>query len=275
MNKPKPTFYTQEVFTMEIIEKNRIIFSEAKKYLEQNANPIKYQHYFDEPKMHSLEEAFEVAVSSVRDITVTGGVIHYDENYAIIKECLFDFDYKQVFIQYGNGKDEHYKNLLSCFIEKIQPKGTTSWDRFSRNICGIAEFLSQYNSIEEMLSYLNRPKNADERIQLVNDIVSHNITLWQFKMVCNWLKDIGANGFAKPDSVLSFIFTELNLADDNKESIFKAVNLIAQDNNTSVFLVDRIFWLIGTSAATVIKEIERKKGKNKKDFVKLVSSKIQ
>lgn len=259
---------------MNIHELNRIIFNEAKQYLEQNANPLKYKHYFEEPQMHSLEEAFEVAVSSVRDITVTGGVIHYDDNYNIIKNCLFNYDYKQVLKQYGNGKDERYKKLFNCFIEKIQPEGTSSWEKFSKNICGVAEYLAQFDSIESMLSSFNQLKNADDRINLIKDIVSRNITLWKFKMVCNWLKDIGANGFAKPDSVLTSIFSELKLADDNDESVFKAVNLMAQDNNASVFLVDRVFWLIGTNTSTVVSEIEREKGKNKEDFIKTVLSKL-
>ncbi|WP_295069692.1 hypothetical protein [Ruminococcus sp.] len=259
---------------MNIHELNRIIFNEAKQYLEQNANPLKYKHYFEEPQMHSLEEAFEVAVSSVRDITVTGGVIHYDDNYNIIKNCLFNFDYKQVLKQYGNGKDERYKKLFNCFIEKIQPEGTNSWEKFSKNICGVAEYLAQFDSIESMLSSFNQLKNADDRINLIKDIVSRNITLWKFKMVCNWLKDIGANGFAKPDSVLTSIFFELKLADKNDESVFKAVNLMAQDNNASVFFVDRVFWLIGTNSPTVVSEIERKKGKNKEDFIKTVLSKL-
>ena len=121
---------------------------------------------------------------------------------------------------------------------------------------------------------MNKPQNADERIQLARSIESRNITLWKYKMVCNWLKDIGVNGFTKPDSVLSYIFSKLNLAEDEEESIFKAVNLMADDNNLSVFFVDMVFWLIGNSTASVIKDIERKNGKNKEDFVNTVLSMI-
>lgn len=263
---------------MDTHEKNRIIFNEAKKYLEQNANSLKYQQYFIMPKIDTLEEAFEVAVSSVRDITVISGVIHYNENYSIIKECLFDFDYKKVLNQYGSGKDERYQKLYRLFRDKIISDGedtpNNSWCKFARNICGVADYLSNFNSIEELLCYLNQPNNTDERIQLAKEIVSRNIFLWKFKMVCNWLKDIGANGFAKPDNVLTYILTGLKLADDNDESVFKAVNLMAEDTNTSVFIIDRVLWLIGTSDASVIKEIERKRGSNKEDFVKIVLSKI-
>ena len=254
---------------MDIHEKNRVIFQAANQYLEQNANPVKFQHYLIKPQIHSLEEAFEVAVRSVRDITVTGGVIHYDDNYAIIKECLFDFDYTRVLAVYGNGKDDRYKALFDCFFERIKPQGERTWKLFSRNICGVAEYLAQFDSIDEMFCILNKPQNADERIQLARSIEALGITLWKYKMVCNWLKDIGANGFTKPDSVLSYIFTPLNLAEDDEEAIFKAVNLMADDNNTSVFLVDMIFWLIGNSSPFVKKEIERKEGKNKEDFVKV------
>lgn len=259
---------------MDIHEKNRVIFQAAKQYLEQNANPLKYQHYLIKPQIHSLKEAFETAVRSVRDITVIGGVIHYDDNYTIIKECLFDFDHKRVLAEYGNGKDDRCNTLYNRFFEKIHPQGEKTWKLFSRNICGVAEYLSQFDSIDEMFSILNKPQNADERIQLARSIESRNITLWKYKMVCNWLKDIGVYGFTKPDSVLSYIFSKLNLAEDEEESIFKAVNLMADDNNLSVFFVDMVFWLIGNSTASVIKDIERKNGKNKEDFVNTVLSMI-
>lgn len=157
------------------------------------------------------------------------------------------------------------------FREKIESQGddnkNNSWYKFSRNICEIASYISQYNSIDEMMEYFETPSNANERIELVKKIESKGIFLWKFKMVCNWLKDIGVTGFSKPDNVLTYIFTHLGLADENDESVFKAVDLMASANNVSVFYLDRIFWLIGTSDSFVIKEIGRKKGKNKEDFV--------
>ena len=64
---------------MDIHEKNRVIFQAAKQYLEQNANPQKCQRYLAKRDIHSLEDAFEVAVRSINDQTMLGGVIGYGD----------------------------------------------------------------------------------------------------------------------------------------------------------------------------------------------------
>ena len=148
-----------------------------------------------------------------------------------------------------------------------------SWNKYAKNVCAIAAYITRFDSEEDMIKYFNRAKNVDERIALADEIASE-IPYWGFKMACNWLKDIGINGFAKPDNVLSYIFTNLGLAEKNDKLIFKAINQMAEDNHTPTFTVDMVFWLIGNSTASVIKDIERKNGKNKEDFVNTVLSMI-
>jgi len=269
---------------MDIHEKNRVIFKAAKQYLEQNANSVKYQHYLAEREIHSLEEAFEVAVRSINDQTILGGVIGYGDgeegsNGHTIKRCLFDLDYKKVYAVYGDGQtDERYKELYRCFRGSIDSKGedndNNSWNKYAKNVCGIAAYISRFDSAEDMLGYFECKQNADERIALAEEIAAE-IPYWSFKMACNWLKDIGINGFAKPDNVLSYIFTNLGLAEKDDKLIFKAINQMAEDNQTPTFIVDMVFWLIGNSTASVVTDIERKKGKNKEDFVKTVSVLIE
>ena len=265
---------------MDIHEKNRVIFQAAKQYLEQNANPLKYQRYFAERKFHSLKDAFEVAVRSVNDQSCLGGIIGYGDGAEgsrgqIIKRCLFDLDYKKVYEVYGDGKkDKRYEKLYRCFREAIESNGkddqNNSWKKYAKNVCGIAAYISQFNSAEDMSQYFNCPQNADERIALAEKI-AEEIPQWGFKMACNWLKDIGISGFAKPDSVLSYIFTNLGLSEKKDKLVFKAINQMAEDNQTSTFVVDMVFWLIGNNTESVKKDIERKKGSGKEDFVKTLS----
>lgn len=272
---------------MDIHEKNRVIFQAAKEYLEQNANPLKCQHYLAERKIHSLEDAFEVAVRSVNDQTYLGGVIGYGNGEEgskgqIIKHCLFNLDYKKVYAVYGNGKtDNRYEELYRCFREAIESNGEdsedNSWKKYAKNVCGIAAYISRFDSAEDMLTYFNRAKNVDERIALADEI-SSEIPQWGFKMACNWLKDIGISGFAKPDTVLSYIFTNLGLAEKDDKNvdklIFKAINQMADDNQTPTFVVDMVFWLLGNNTESVKKDIERKKGSGKEDFVKTTKVKL-
>lgn len=268
---------------MDIHEKNRVIFQAAKQYLEQNANPQKCQRYLAKRDIHSLEDAFEVAVRSINDQTMLGGVIGYGDGKEgskgqIIKRCLFDLDYKKVYEAYGDGKtDKRYEKLYRCFREAIKSNGedseNNSWNKYAKNVCAIAAYITRFDSEEDMIKYFNRAKNVDERIALADEIAKE-IPQWGFKMACNWLKDIGISGFAKPDNVLSYIFTNLGLAVKDDKLIFKAINQMAEDNHTPTFTVDMVFWLIGNSTASVIKDIERKNGKNKEDFVNTVLSMI-
>ena len=185
---------------MDIHEKNRVIFQAAKQYLEQNANPQKCQRYLVKRDIHSLEDAFEVAVRSINDQTMLGGVIGYGDGKEgskgqIIKRCLFDLDYKKVYEAYGDGKtDKRYEKLYRCFREAIESNGedseNNSWNKYAKNVCAIAAYITRFDSEEDMIKYFNRAKNVDERIALADEIASE-IPYWGFKMACNWLKDIG------------------------------------------------------------------------------------
>ena len=126
---------------MDIHEKNRVIFQAAKQYLEQNANPQKCQRYLAKRDIHSLEDAFEVAVRSINDQTMLGGVIGYGDGKEgskgqIIKRCLFDLDYKKVYEAYGDGKtDKRYEKLYRCFREAIESNRedseNKSWNKYA------------------------------------------------------------------------------------------------------------------------------------------------
>ena len=165
---------------MDIHEKNRVIFQAAKQYLEQNANPQKCQRYLAKRDIHSLEDAFEVAVRSINDQTMLGGVIGYGDGKEgskgqIIKRCLFDLDYKKVYEAYGDGKtDKRYEKLYRCFREAIESNGedseNNSWNKYAKNVCAIAAYITRFDSEEDMIKYFNRAKNVDERIALADEL---------------------------------------------------------------------------------------------------------
>jgi hypothetical protein len=69
-----------------------------------------------------------------------------------------------------------------------------------------------------------------------------------FALACDFLNELGYEGYAKPDVHLRDIFTELDLCPRNASDyqVFKAVVRIARHVGQSPYHVDKLFWLIGS-----------------------------
>lgn len=84
-------------------------------------------------------------------------------------------------------------------------------------------------------------------------MISYEISGMGFPLACDFLKELGFSEYGKPDVHLKDIFKALNLIDQNEKSAtkldyqtFKVIDRIAEENDTTAYSVDKIFWLIGS-----------------------------
>ena len=45
-----------------------------------------------------------------------------------------------------------------------------SWNKYAKNVCAIAAYITRFDSEEDMIKYFNRAKNVDERIALADEL---------------------------------------------------------------------------------------------------------
>jgi hypothetical protein len=98
-----------------------------------------------------------------------------------------------------------------------------------------------------------------------------------FALACDFLKECGYTKYAKPDRHIKYIFKGLNIVNDKADDyqIFKAVVKFAKVINQEPYVVDKLFWLIG-SGKFYLDEIKIKT--NRKEFVektKLLISEVR
>jgi len=197
-----------------------------------------------------------------------------------LKSLLFDFNPIQVAKEYG--KDDSSR-LLERIVGKLNPVGkirTTPrsiWPQYCSTLIDSAHFLKGFENSEAFYTWADFFANNEKAKPALPLLISIEIRGIGFPLACDFLKEIGYTNFGKPDTYIKKIFSALKLIDSEEKSTlkqdyeaFKAIDKIAQDCNVSSFVVDKVFWLIGSGK---FYETGFNIGRNSKEFLEEVIKK--
>lgn len=232
-------------------------------------------------KPHEMKNVFKRMIISSANRQMGRNVIltrtEKDGNeIGVLKDVLFDFDHKKVL--------EHYrfkeKSLLSDAIKelikagkikeetKVRVNDNSLWPKFCNSILSSAKFLSKFKDIDDLIDWMNFfNKDSRSRVALPM-IISKEVEGFGFALACDFLKEIGYEGFGKPDVHIKEVFYGLKLS-DSKEDYFVFNDLVEFANlaDKSPFYIDKLFWLCSTGNFHYDK-IEVKT--NRSDFIKFL-----
>ena len=243
---------------------------------EQNWNQFE-KLYFAKPNYSCLENVFFEIPNSMYSQR-RGMYIKYSVNESAILTILHgDSVQKTCEYQYVSktyGKDfmklvEDLQKAIGFQILNDNPN-RNSWVIFAKSICDSALFLSKYTSYDDLVAYCVKDNPAD-RFDIAKKIArQRGAGCSSVIMTLNWLKDIGIEGYCKPDIHLCRIITGI-FKDEflekgkpytstcmseweeklpgktkvQKDVFIKAVHQAVHDN-ADLFAVDRILFLIGS-----------------------------
>lgn len=166
-----------------------------------------------------------------------------------LKNVTDDFNPQNVIAKYG----DNHKKLLDDIIKILNPKGKVQrgerglWPLYCKAILSIAAFLSQFESVESFLSWVDFFDKDERARPALPMLISNEIEGIGFALACDFLKEMGYLNFGKPDVHLKKIFMALSLcSDDSDYTIFKTICRIARNVNQTPYHVDKLFWLIGS-----------------------------
>lgn len=170
--------------------------------------------YFTKPNYSSLENAyFEIPNSMYSQRR--GKYLKYAVNEASILKIIHGdsakktCDYKYVYKKYGSDYQKLLNDLRAAigFAIKNDNPNKNSWVVFAKSICNSAIYLSKFNDFNELVSYCTKETPSD-RLEVANQILKQQgAGSKQLIMTLNWLKDIGINGYCKPDLHVCRIIT--------------------------------------------------------------------
>ena len=195
----------------------------------------------------------ETAQNKQMRTKVIGGSIGGVEK---LENILFGFNPKHVTDNFRKNDSE---KLLNSIISELKPKGQirrtprSIWPQFCQSVIDSAYFLNEFKNAEAFYNWANFFANDEKSKPALPMLISIEISGIGFPLACDFLKEIGFLNYGKPDIHLKEIFKQLDLIDPNEKSILKqdyqtlkVIDKIAIDNNVSAFVVDKIFWLIGS-----------------------------
>jgi hypothetical protein len=166
-----------------------------------------------------------------------------------------DFNPHALIAKYGaGGWYALVDDILGSGFVKKQPRlaERSIFPLFCRSVMCGAEFFSRFDGVTEFYQWADS-LYVDNRSRIgLPLILSAEIWNLGFALACDFLKEIGYDGYGKPDVQIKEIFRRAGLmvasTNDKNEDIsaFKAILRVAANTGTTAYEVDRLFWLVGS-----------------------------
>jgi hypothetical protein len=168
------------------------------------------------------------------------------DSSALLRKIHEKFPNLKLNIKYQRTRHSKELQVFSAFEDPLN-----TWNKFSRTILDAAKWLSEFTDAEEF--YKEVDKSAEINIDEFPDKIAKNISGIGYALACDFLKEVGVD-FGKPDVHIKEILQGVLCAPgetlDNKK-LQNAMRVIAENRKISLFTVDKVFWLIGTTRFSI------------------------
>jgi hypothetical protein len=210
------------------------------------------------------------AQSSGQMHNVIGGSIGGVEN---LDAVLCNFDPKAVAQQFTA-----WQEVFEAIKKELKPRGklreepNSSWPKFCRTIITGAHFLTRFDTADDFYAWVDSYYSEDSKYLVPPRILAENVSGLGPALAKDFLKGLGYDRYAKPDTHLIAICTGLDLAPSPSESaVFDAITRIAKHAGVTPYNVDMLFWLIGSGDFYLS---GRKVGRHRDGFIAFVKEKL-
>lgn len=229
---------------------NQLLFDTAYKellvMLQRNGlSEYDLKKYFvvDNRKPESLQDVYiEFIRTASTNYLPTASIINFNENQTKISEILQGFNYEYASLLSGTEKDKMSEKFIDLF--NVQRGSDKEKDylltRWIKVVLFSAVFISGCRNIE---GFYNRVNRIDD-LKQVPIRISNEIEGFGFNSACDALTNLGYPEYVRPNWHLSEICTQLKIIKGKDYEAFDAMRRIADDNNISPFVLDKVFQLV-------------------------------
>ena len=258
------------------MEKNHYqkIFELGKQYLlnfEEVNNDLLNKHLElgEKEKPKSINELFRRLLESLsnrRNMPQNIGDIDK------LEHVLHSFNPKRIVEEYGDS----WKILFQRIKNECNPKGkmvltkkNSYWTIFCKGTVSGAKFLSQFSSFDEFNEFVNLFYFNESTRAALPMLIAKEVFGLGFALACDFLKESGYTEFVKTDVHIKAIFKGLKICrpESDDYEVFKEVVRFSKIINQQPYVVDKLFWLIG-SGDFYLDEVRVKTNRN--NFIKNV-----
>jgi len=171
-----------------------------------------------------------------------------------LTRVLCDFDPLKIIEKYQKGDWEKMVEAVQLevmFEKEPNPSEQSVIPQFCKGVLSAAYFFHQFHKAQDFYEWVDAFKQ-DEKARLdLPTLLSQEVHGLGFALATDFLKEIGYNGFGKPDAKTKAIFSELGLIPTGEDTeqdaaTFEAIARMARNTGRTAYEVDKIFWLLGT-----------------------------
>jgi len=265
---------------MEIKEKDyEKIFEMAKTYLlsfKRVDNAILEKHLNDwkNRKPKSMNELLKAMLDNAKNRQGMPNAIGNIEN---LRSLLFNFEPNIIVEKY----DRDWKKLFYTIHKSYTPPGRMEinnprnyWVIFCKTVLSASKFLSRFSSITEFDEFVTQfYPNEYTRLALPL-LLKEEIYGYGFALACDFLKENGYPKFVKPDVHIKDIFSGIGISNSKHDyEVFKDVIRFSKVINEIPYVVDKLFWLVGSGYFYLTYPNERIKT-DKRKFIEQVKTSL-
>lgn len=194
---------------------------------------------------------------------------------------LNDFNPDEIVSQYG----EDSEKLMETIFYKVDVRGkkrtesNSIWPSYCKTILSAALFLKQFKDLKDFQQWVDENYKDQRTFAAVPFIISYEIYGISLALACDFLKELGYDGYGKPDIHVKNIFKAIGLCriNSNDYQVLKAIRRIAENVGQTAYHVDKLFWLIGSGKFYNNPEIGNKgmTGRRADEFIKFFNNEVK
>ncbi len=242
--------------------------------LPENIKLEDLDKYFigDASDFSTLTDVFVKLIGSAQNYQGMPKTIKFYERNELISDILFDFNYNKI-------KDLNETELFTMFKERIEIKNAesklNSWLKWSKSVIDSAKFISRFRDVDEFREFMKLFNNNYQTRVALPLLIANRIRGIGFALACDFLKELGYLEYAKPDTHIIKVFSELGFSSEDDLDVFDSIVLMAEackaiDPSVTPYKIDKIIWLI--CSGYFYHDDTRRSGK-RKEFIEYVESK--
>lgn len=246
--KLKAVYKNAEVFLYDIAPKE-VYGDELEKYFdapdtEKTKPDILYELLFSLQNRHMLARVIGLRT---------------EDRVPIFKKILLDYDTNAILKEYTED------SLYRCFEDHFNIRNSSnSWFAYAKAVLSACNFLNKFNSAEDFHEFVMLFTYNELSLAALPMLLEKEIFGMGFALACDFLMNLGYDGYPKPDVHIKGILFELGLCENDDYAAYKTVLEMAKAVGETPYKVDKILWLIGSGNFYIHKVSI---GRNKDKFI--------
>ena len=205
------------------------------------------------PGPRTLRDVYRGLLDSAQNANMKRGVVSGSiDGIDALGAVLFAFDPHKTRSVYGLDDvallDAIERTLKPRSRNGIRRTARSIWPHFCRAALSGAAFLSQFESVDDFLSWARQFYGDPRSAAALPLLLSEEIHGFGYPLACDFLKELGFMNYGKPDVHLIDILTGVGVCPQRASAyqVQKTIVEIAKANQVTPYHVDKLFWLIGS-----------------------------